>query len=152
MTPDEHADGADAGGDRRHATAVPIFPVRDLGEAAAFWSRVPRLTVDVFDNGYAFVRHLGAELLHLGEYPRMDPGANFAGCYVLAPGIDALHAEFVAAGLPVTAPRDEPWGLREFRMTDPCGNVLRVGCGDEVHSPTLTGRGEDHPNHPDSNQ
>jgi len=32
------------------------------------------------------------------------------------------------AGTPrVTAPDDKPWGMREFALSDPNGNLVRVG-------------------------
>jgi len=46
---------------------------------------------------------------------------------------DALYREFASLGLPseglphLTAPDDEPWGMREFTLKDPAGNLIRVG-------------------------
>ena len=34
-----------------------------------------------------------------------------------------------AAGLDVTPIADQPWGMREFTLTDPFGNHIRVGRG-----------------------
>ena len=50
----------------------------------------------------------------------------------LAPDVDALHAEFVAAGGlvpgegggPWAVPADTPWGTREFALYDLDGNAL----------------------------
>ena len=112
--------------------SVAILPVRDMDEAVAFWSSVPYLTVEEYPGGgYAFVRYGDADVVHLGHFPDVDLATNRAGCIVLAPCIDTLRDECTAAGLPVSETRDEPWGLREFRLTDPSGNVMRVGCGDE---------------------
>src|SRR6266536_5330952 len=41
--------------------------------------------------------------------------------------VDAWHARMSAAGLPVTPLQEEPWGMREFTLTDPSGNHLRIG-------------------------
>ncbi|WP_433786914.1 bleomycin resistance protein [Actinomycetospora sp. CA-101289] len=111
--------------------AIPILPVRDMPEALEFWSRLPHLTVEQYEGGgYAFVRHLDAEVIHLDHRPGMETSANMAGCYLHVPGIDALHEALASAGMPVSDVRDEPWGMREFTLTDPSGNVLRLGCGD----------------------
>ena len=59
--------------------------------------------------------------------PDLDVTGHHAGCYVHVGDVDQQHAECVAADLPVTEVKDEPWGMREFRLTDPSGNVLRVG-------------------------
>ena len=40
--------------------------------------------------------------------------------------VDALHAEHVRRGAPISEPlRDEPWGLREYSITDLHGHRLR---------------------------
>lgn len=115
----------------RHLIAVPILPVRDMTEALEFWSRLPELTVEQYEGGgYAFVRHRGAEVIHLDHCPDMDTSTNRAGCYLHVPGIDALWAALSAADMPVSDIRDEQWGMREFTLTDPSGNRLRLGCGD----------------------
>ena len=114
-----------------HLVAIPILPVRDMAEALKFWSRLPHLTVEEYEGGgYAFVCHLGAEVIHLDHRPEMDASANVAGCYLHVHGIDALREALAAAGMPVSDVRDEPWGMREFTLTDPSGNVVRLGCGD----------------------
>jgi uncharacterized glyoxalase superfamily protein PhnB len=64
--------------------------------------------------------------LDLAEAP-FDPAMNAAGCYVIVPDVDDWHARLTAAGLPVTEPADQPWGMREFTLTDLSGNRLRIG-------------------------
>lgn len=32
-----------------------------------------------------------------------------------------------AAALPVTPIANQPWGMREFTLTDPSGNNIRIG-------------------------
>jgi catechol 2,3-dioxygenase-like lactoylglutathione lyase family enzyme len=110
-----------------HLGAIPILPVRDMAEAVAFWSRIPQLAVEPYDAGYAFVLHAGHELVHLGGAPDLDVGAKRSGCYVHVPDVDGLHRACVAAALPVSEVRDEPWGMREFRLSDPSGNTVRIG-------------------------
>lgn len=112
--------------------AISILPVRDMAEAVAFWSAVPRVTVEEYaGGGYAFVRYDGGDLVHLGLYPDVDAASNRAGCIAFTSGIDALRDDLAAAGLLVSEVRVEPWGLREFRLYDPSGNSLRVGSSDE---------------------
>jgi hypothetical protein len=44
-----------------------------------------------------------------------------------------LYREFAELGLPpegspsLTEPFDEPWGMREFAVRDPAGNLIRIG-------------------------
>jgi uncharacterized glyoxalase superfamily protein PhnB len=57
----------------------------------------------------------------------MDPATNKAGCFLIVPDSDDWHARLAAAGLPVSAIEDMPWGMREFTLTDPSGNRVRIG-------------------------
>lgn len=110
---------------------LPILPVRDLDAAADWWSRLPDLTVDRYGGGgYAFVRFDGAEVAHLAEFTDLDPAQNRAGCYVHVPDVDTLREQCLEAGLSPSAVRREPWGMSEFRLTDPSGNLLRLGCAE----------------------
>ncbi len=107
--------------------AIPILPVRDLPEAAAFW-RLAGLEVEEYDAGYAFVRADGDEIVHLAVHPSVDPATNLSACYVHVTDVAGWHDRLAEAGLPVTPVRDEPWGMTEFSVRDPSGNLVRVGC------------------------
>lgn len=115
------------GHDHSHGLAVrPILPVRDLDEAEA----VPRglgLDVQRHDDTYAWVRHDGHELWHLRVVEDLDPATNHANVYVFVDDVESWHARATGAGLDPTPVRDEPWGMREFAVTDPSGNRLRLG-------------------------
>jgi hypothetical protein len=45
------------------------------------------------------------------------------------PDPDDWHARMTAADLPVTPIADQPRGMREFALTDPSGNHVRIGRG-----------------------
>ena len=107
--------------------AIPIFPVRELGEAKAFWARAG-LDVQDYDEGYAFVLAEGEELVHLAAVPSLDPETNLSACYIHICDVQGWHDRLGAAGLPVTPVRDEPWGMTEFNVRDPSGNLVRLGC------------------------
>jgi catechol 2,3-dioxygenase-like lactoylglutathione lyase family enzyme len=105
---------------------TPIFPTADLDESAAFY-RTAGFIVDAYDAGYAFVIYDGREVLHLAGADDLDPARNQAACYLNTTEADNLHAAWNAAGLPVSAINDQPWGMREFEVRDPSGNLLRIG-------------------------
>ena len=107
--------------------AIPIFPVRELDEASDFWTRAG-LAVERYDEGYAFVLADGDELVHLALQPSLDPAANPSACYIHVDDVTGWHDRLSNAGLPVTPVRDEPWGMTEFSVRDPSGNLVRVGC------------------------
>ncbi len=111
--------------------AIPILPVRDLREAGTFWTSAG-LEVRSHDEGYAFVLADGHEFVHLALQPSVDPAANLAGCYIHVVDLQDWHDRLAAAGLPVGPIRDEPWGMTEFRVRDPSGNLVRIGCTTEV--------------------
>jgi hypothetical protein len=43
--------------------------------------------------------------------------------------VDDWHRRLHAAGLDVTVVEDMPWGMREFTLTDPWRNYVRIGMG-----------------------
>ena len=51
-----------------------------------------------------------------------------SGVYIRGGGIDALHAEFAARQVPKLSPMTlRPWGMEEFYVRDPHGNILKFG-------------------------
>ena len=81
--------------------------------------------------GYGDAR--GAIELHFFTHTELVPAHSAAGCYIRVLDVQALHAACSASGLPevgiprVTRLEDKPWGLREFAIVDPDGNLLRIG-------------------------
>jgi catechol 2,3-dioxygenase-like lactoylglutathione lyase family enzyme len=115
-------------------TTIPILPCRDLDELLLFYG--PLGFVLEFEQTepdvYAILRLEEAEI-HFFGYPGVDPATSIAGCYVRVSDADALYAAWSRLGLPAKGiPRldaiaDKPWGLREFAVVDPAGNLIRVG-------------------------
>lgn len=51
-----------------------------------------------------------------------------SGVYIRGGGIDALHAEFGRRGVEKLSPMSvRPWGMEEFYVWDPHGNILKFG-------------------------
>jgi extradiol dioxygenase family protein len=51
-----------------------------------------------------------------------------SGVYVRGGGIDALHEEFRRREVPTLTPMTvRPWGMEEFYVWDPHGNILKFG-------------------------
>ena len=108
-------------------TSTPTLPVRDLSVARAFFENAG-FDVRIYDGGgFAFCDFAGQSVFDLDEIVDMAVEANHAGCYIITPGIDELHDRLSTAGLPVSDVRDEPWGMREFTLTDPFRNNIRIG-------------------------
>lgn len=106
--------------------ATPILPVADMAATRDFYSRAG-FSIDSYDDGYAFVLRNGVEVVHLAGSDVVDPERNPTACYLNTPDADAWHRAWTAAGLPVGEIADREWGMREFEVCDPSGNLLRVG-------------------------
>jgi catechol 2,3-dioxygenase-like lactoylglutathione lyase family enzyme len=114
--------------------AEPILPSRDLAETRAFYEKLGfaswwggRAPWD-----YEIVSR-GNLVVHFFTDSDLVPGESDSSCYWRVDDADALHREFAALGIPIagiprlTAPADEPWGMREFALVDPSGNLIRIG-------------------------
>ena len=116
---------------RLGVTSTPTLPVVDMGEAVAFYERagfeVRRYVDETGSPGdFAFVTYEDQSVFDLDVYD-IDPARNGAGCYLIVHGVDDWHARMDAERLPVTAVEDQPWGMREYTLTDPSGNHVRIG-------------------------
>jgi hypothetical protein len=115
---------------------VPVLPSRDLGETRAFYERLgfeSRGAGTPEEWNYLILQR-GELWLHFFGTPEIDPLTTIAGCYVYVEDADALHAEWSglvepdpSTGSRIQAPADTGYGLREFALVDPSGNLLRVG-------------------------
>ena len=115
--------------------AIPILPARDLNETRAFYERLGFQAAGWWPKefgGYAILRR-GDLSMHFFSFEDISPHENYAQCYWRVKDVDALYAEFHATGLSTSGiPRlervgDKSWGMREFAIIDPNGNLVRVG-------------------------
>ena len=109
----------------------PILPVHDLLRTRAFYELLG-FTAGYHDDRYEILRRENL-VVHLEPQRDLDPARNRTSCYWRVKDADALHREFASLGLPsegtpsLTVPIDEPWGMREFTLKDPAGNLIRIG-------------------------
>lgn len=109
----------------------PILPALDLPRTRAFYESLG-FKAGYHDDHYEILRR-GQLVLHLEHTTSLVPERNTSGCYWRVANADRLYSEFAALGLPstglprLTQPQDEPWGMREFTLKDPSGNLIRVG-------------------------
>ena len=116
--------------------AVPVLPGRDLHDTLAFYERLgfESQGAPIDQHGYLIVGR-GSIELHFFDAPDVDPLTTAAGCYVRVADADALYREWHAVGVesdPVTGsrligPTTTDYGMREFALVDPSGNLLRIG-------------------------
>ena len=108
------------GGLRRFA---PIFPVRDLGVALAYYRRLGFRTREYDGGGYGYAELDGVEL-HLGVATQETMPAC---AYLFVDDADDLADRWESAGAEVGAPEDTAWGRHEGVVIDPDGNIIRFG-------------------------
>jgi len=109
----------------RISAAHPILPAQDLDETEAFYRQLGFISQGRW-GGYMILSREGVEL-HFWICADRKIAEN-TSCYLRTPNVDALHAAFgTPSGGKITLPENRPWGMREFYVMDPNGNLLRVG-------------------------
>ncbi|MBN9524168.1 VOC family protein [bacterium] len=114
--------------------AIPVLPCRSLDETLHFYSHLG-FYIDFRQDApdpYAIL-HRGRLELHVFVLPGLDPATSYTNCYLRVGDVNELatmwaDAKLPAHGIPrMTAVEDKPWGMREFAVVDPNGNLLRAG-------------------------
>ncbi|WP_447036442.1 bleomycin resistance protein [Streptomyces sp. DSM 118878] len=119
---------------------IPLLPCRAIQPVVDFYTALGFETTFLQKSPYAYaVVERGAIQLQFYGMKQYEPTESHSGCYVLTDDVDALHAAFRAGlkaaygriptrGLPRIGPlKDMSYGVRQFLMTDPGGNCVRVG-------------------------
>ncbi len=109
------------------ADSTPILPVRDLDEAVTFYERAGFDARRYDGGGFAFVTYHDVSVFDLDWSEQLDVAANRSGCYLIVAKVDEWHAELAGKGFALSELSDQPWGMREFTLTDPSGNYVRIG-------------------------
>jgi len=127
---------------------IPFLPCRTLQPVVDFYAALGFETTFLQKSPYPYaVVERGSIELHFFGMKQYDPAQSFSGCYLLTDDVDGLYAAFRAGlkaaygkvpgrGLPRIGPlKDMSYGMRQFLMTDPGGNSIRVGqrTGEDQH-------------------
>jgi catechol 2,3-dioxygenase-like lactoylglutathione lyase family enzyme len=109
-------------------SACPLFPTPLPAAAAEWYARALGFDVALAREDYAIVRREGAEI-HL--YPCADRHiAENTSAYLRVQGIAAFRAALPDAlpdGGRISPVATRDWGMREFYVWDPSGNLIRFG-------------------------
>ena len=118
---------------QQYDIAIPILPSRSVGDTLAFFRRLG------FDgkicgagDSYAILTR-GTVELHFFTHSELCPAESCAGCYIRVLDVESTYRAFALAQLPrkgiprIDTLEDKPWGMREFAIVDPDGNLLRIG-------------------------
>ena len=113
------------------------MPSKDLDETLSFYERLgfENAGADPAEWNYLIIRR-GSVQLHFYGDPNVDPLATSSGCYVFTDDADLLYDAWNAIGVPTDPstgsrlqgpPAVTDYGIREFALVDPSGNLVRVG-------------------------
>jgi hypothetical protein len=111
----------------RHAphvarSAIPILPSSDLDRTATFYAPAGFVEVERHE-GYLLLHNGGVEL-HFAHHDTVTPGT----CFVHVTDAAKLWKQLRHLGVEgVGDIADQNYGLREFTLTDPDGNQVRIG-------------------------
>ncbi|MFH9611241.1 bleomycin resistance protein [Streptomyces sp. NPDC017448] len=123
-------------------TTIPMLPCRSslIESVLDFYTALGFATTYLQKSPYAYaVVERGAIELQFYGMKGYEPASSHSGCYVLTDDVDGLHAAFRAGlkaargrvptrGLPRIGPlKDMTYGVRQFLITDPTGNTIRIG-------------------------
>jgi catechol 2,3-dioxygenase-like lactoylglutathione lyase family enzyme len=121
--------------------AVPVLPVADTAAAVAFYVDRLGFRVRQRDAGHAVLARDAVELRLWAArdqswrerrgWPPVETGAESflagtASCRIGVDAIEALHEACTRAGIvhPNAPLAERPWGLVEFAVLDPDGNLI----------------------------
>ena len=119
---------------------IPILPCRSIDDQLEFYESIGfEVTYrQKVPNVFASVQR-GAIELQFFTLKGYEPANSYSTCYVLVSDVDTLYADFRAGlkaslgrvptrGIPrIGALGDMSYGVRQFLLTDPGGNIIRIG-------------------------
>ena len=112
-----------------HST-VPVLPSMDLAASEAFYVQRPGFRATLSMPGtYLIVERDSCEI-HFWPCGGNTERPRHSSCHYsrhVRGGTHAPHADFTVRGLPLGAPRECEWGMRELYVIDPHGNLLKFG-------------------------
>ena len=104
---------------------LTILAVEDLEISRRFYMDQMGFEEYLRTGGWSFLKR-GSLRLRVGHCPGIVPiskcQAHSLIVQAVVDDVDALHAEFEAKGVDVSAPEDKPWGQREFGVLTPDGH------------------------------
>jgi catechol 2,3-dioxygenase-like lactoylglutathione lyase family enzyme len=119
---------------------IPLLPCRSIDDQIAFYESLGfEVTYrQKAPNVYASLQR-GSIELHFFVMKGYEPADSYSTCYALVSDIDRLYADFrdglkrslgrvPTRGIPrIGALGDMSYGVRQFLLTDPGGNIVRFG-------------------------
>ena len=111
----------------------PILPSADFAVTSGFYQPLGfKKMAEYHEEGYLILQREDVEL-HFYRATDVDPGRSDHMAFVRVVDANLLSDQYALLSLPaegiprVTMAEDKPWGICEFAIVDPDGNLLRVG-------------------------
>lgn len=102
-------------------SVAPRFVVQDMEQALAFYGQLGFQTT-YYDEGFAMVER-DEVALHLNASLGRPPKGHSV-CWIDVSNIDALYQQYLPTNAVQSPLEAKPWGLKEFFVRDPFGNLL----------------------------
>ncbi|MEU0373613.1 VOC family protein [Streptomyces sp. NPDC006283] len=119
---------------------IPLLPCPEIQPVVDFYTALGFETTFFQKSPYPYAAvGRGSVELQFAGMKGYDPAQSYSGCYIVTHDVDGLYATFRAGlkaaygkvpsrGLPRIGPlKDMSYGMRQFLMTDPGGNSIRIG-------------------------
>lgn len=100
---------------------APRFVIHDLEQALAFYGQLGFQTT-YRDEAFAIVERDGVDI-HLNYYADAPKGKHSV-CWIAVTNSDTLHQQYLSANVVCSPLTVQPWGLKEFMVTDPFRNLI----------------------------
>ena len=108
--------------------AAVVFQVENVERALAFYRDVLGFEQEFHFGNYAGM-HRGEFYVHLCGHQVWKRPLGGGAVFVFCDKVDAYHAQVAQLGAKIeAAPADQEYGMRDFVLRDPDGNVLTFGC------------------------
>ncbi len=110
------------------SAASAVLQVKDVSDALRFYCEVLDFEKDFEFGPYAGL-HFGECYVHLCAHTTWKRPLGGGAVVVFADEVDAYFKTIKERGAEIALePTDEPYGMRDFVIRDPDGNVLTFGC------------------------
>lgn len=117
--------------------ALPQFPSSDTGKTKKFYEALGfECDLNMEGDDPFLIMVLKQIELHFWSYPELVPKQSIISCYIrfdLEAEFNDMYERFSKVSLPsagiprLTEPEVRPWGMNEFYLVDPDGNLLKFG-------------------------
>lgn len=112
-------------------SASVILQVQNLSASLAFYVDVLGFTREFVYGDPPFYGGVKRDdtVIHLSASPESNRRLGLGSVYVFCDEVDTFYSEVKRKGAEITSPLNTyPYGMRDFQLKDPDGNLICFGC------------------------